>query len=79
MMWSFFGSRHGKGPHDGMQVVIKCFIRCKQFNAHGTKLQNATEVINFLQGAMLHKCTKDYVECSKILHPPNFEKLLHEF
>jgi hypothetical protein len=30
-------------------------------------------------GAFLIKCTKDYVECSKILFLPNFEKLLHEF
>jgi hypothetical protein len=30
-------------------------------------------------GAFLTKCTKNYVECSKILHLPNFEKLLHEF
>ncbi len=78
-MWSFFGSRHGKGPHDGVRAVIKCFIHYEQLNVHGTKLQNAIEVINFLWGAILHKCTKDYVECSKILHPPTFEKLLHEF
>jgi hypothetical protein len=79
MMWSSFRNEHGKGPHDGVWVVIKCIICCEQLNANGTKLQNVAKVINFLHGAILHKCIKDYVECSKILHPLNFEKLLHEF
>jgi hypothetical protein len=26
MMWSFFGNGHGKGPHDGLGIVIKHFI-----------------------------------------------------
>jgi hypothetical protein len=27
MMWSFFGTRDGKGPHDAAGVVLKRFIR----------------------------------------------------
>jgi len=47
MMWSFFKNGHGKGPHDGVGVIIKWFIWHKQLNAHGTKLQNV-ENVNFL-------------------------------
>jgi hypothetical protein len=34
----FFGSGHGKGPHDGARTLIKCFIWHEQLNAHGAKL-----------------------------------------
>jgi len=27
MLWSFFGSSHGKGPHDGAKDVLKRFLR----------------------------------------------------
>ncbi len=47
ILWSFFGSGHGKGPHDGARVVVKIFIRKEQFNAHGVKLHNAEEVVAF--------------------------------
>jgi hypothetical protein len=26
MMWYFFGNGHGKGPHDGVWVVVKRFL-----------------------------------------------------
>jgi hypothetical protein len=38
MMWSFFGSGHGKGPHDGARAIIKCFIQREQLNVHDAKL-----------------------------------------
>jgi hypothetical protein len=47
-MWFFFGSGHGKGPHDGVGIVIKIFIWHEQLNAQGEKLINAREVVNFL-------------------------------
>jgi hypothetical protein len=31
LVWSFFGSRHGKGPHDGAGVVLKRFTKQVQF------------------------------------------------
>jgi hypothetical protein len=34
--------------HDGAGAIIKRFIQCEQLNAHGTKLQNAKKVVNFL-------------------------------
>ncbi len=49
MCWSFFCIGHRKGPHDGVGVVIKTFFHRKQLNAHGHKLQNAKEVVMFLQ------------------------------
>jgi hypothetical protein len=48
MMWSYFRSGQGKGPHDGVGEIIKCFIQCEQLNTHGKKLQNVEEVVNFL-------------------------------
>jgi hypothetical protein len=45
--WNFFGSGHGKGPHDGASVVIKRLIRKEQLDANGGKLQNAKEVVQF--------------------------------
>ena len=41
MLWSFFESGHGKGPHDGASVVVKCFIRREQLKPYGVKLQSA--------------------------------------
>jgi len=41
MMWIFFGSDHGKGPHDGVGAIIKIFIQHKQLNVHGEKFTNA--------------------------------------
>ncbi len=32
----------------------------------------------YLGGVNTHKGAKDFVECNKILHPPNFENLLYE-
>jgi hypothetical protein len=26
LLWSFFGTSHGKGPHDGVGAVLKIFI-----------------------------------------------------
>jgi hypothetical protein len=47
-MWSFFGSGHGKGPHDGARVVVKRFLQREQLNVPGEKLQNVKEVVIFL-------------------------------
>ncbi len=49
MMWNFLGVDMVKDlGHDGARVVIKRFIQREQLNAHGTKLQNAEDVVNFL-------------------------------
>jgi hypothetical protein len=31
-MWNFFGFGHGKGPHDGADVVLKHVIRQVQLD-----------------------------------------------
>jgi len=43
--WNFFGDGHGKGPHDGVGVVIKRLIQNEQLDANGGKLQNASSII----------------------------------
>ena len=48
-MWSFFGSGHGKGPHDGARAVVKRYIRTAQLDAMGPKLANVEQVVNLLR------------------------------
>jgi hypothetical protein len=47
MIWSFFGSGHGKGLHDGACAIVKGFLRKEQQNAHAKKLQNVEEEVTF--------------------------------
>jgi hypothetical protein len=49
MVWSYFGSGHGKGDHDGANVVLKQEIRKEQMNMDSVRLQNATNVLHFLK------------------------------
>jgi hypothetical protein len=37
MVWSYFGSGHGKGVHDGARVVFKQNIIKKQMNMDSTQ------------------------------------------
>ena len=48
-MWSFFGTGHGKGPHDGAGAVLKRYIRTAQLDINGLKLQCVAEVVSFLR------------------------------
>lgn len=48
MVWSYFGSGHGKGLHDGAGAMLKCAIRNEEMNFDSrTKLQTAADVVNF--------------------------------
>ncbi|KAG0596207.1 hypothetical protein M758_UG232800 [Ceratodon purpureus] len=48
MVWSYFGSGHGKGLHDGARAMLKCAIRKEEMNFDSrTKLQNAADVVSF--------------------------------
>ena len=48
-MWSFFGTGHGKGPHDGAGAVIKRYMRNAQLDMLGPRLQDAETVCQFLR------------------------------
>lgn len=48
-VWSFFGSGHGKGPHDGAGAVLKRYMHNAQLDVHGPKLQDAETVVRFLR------------------------------
>jgi hypothetical protein len=48
MLWNFFGSGHGKGPHDGAGVVVKSCIRREQLNPDGRRLQCVQDVVQLL-------------------------------
>ena len=48
MVWSYFGSGHGKGLHDGAGAMLKCAIRSEEMNFESrTKLQSAADVVDF--------------------------------
>lgn len=48
MAWSYFGSGHGKGVHDGAGAVLKQEIREEQSNIDSPyRLQNAADVVAF--------------------------------
>lgn len=47
MVWSFFGSGHGKGVHDGAGAVLKQEIRKQQLNMDSPRMQNAADVVAF--------------------------------
>jgi hypothetical protein len=65
MIWSFFGSGHGKGPHDGARVVIKRFLKKEQLNVHGEKLQNVEKVVTLLKKHLSNKLETSYVNVRK--------------
>jgi hypothetical protein len=48
MIWSFFGTSHGKGTHDGTGGVIKWFLQQEQLNVHGVPLRNVAHMVSFL-------------------------------
>jgi hypothetical protein len=66
MCWNFFSIGHGKGPHDGAWVVIKRLLCRKQLNVHGAKLQNAKEVVMFLQKHLSTKLKSTYCSSCKL-------------
>jgi hypothetical protein len=43
---------HGKGPHVGARAYLKQAIRKEQLKPHGENLQNAHNVILYLQRSM---------------------------
>ena len=60
MLWSFFGSAHGKGPHDGAGAVVKRYIRNEQRNVAGARLTNAAEVVDFLRKHLAERPESSY-------------------
>jgi hypothetical protein len=48
-MWSFLGSGHGKGLHDGAGAILKRYIRTVQLDVNGPKLQSIADIVSFLR------------------------------
>ena len=61
MLWNFFGSGHGKGPHDGAGAVVKCFIRREQLKPYGVKLQSARDVVGYLTAHLSERPETSYM------------------
>lgn len=52
MDWYFFGTGHGKGPHDGAGAYLKQAIRKEQLRPGSIRLHNASDVVEFLRVSM---------------------------
>jgi hypothetical protein len=52
MQWNFWGTGHGKGPHDGAGACLKQCLRKEQLKPDATKLHNVAVVVAYLKGAM---------------------------
>jgi hypothetical protein len=50
--WHFWGTGHGKGPHDGAGACLKQTIRKEQLKPDSVRLHGASDVVNFLKTAM---------------------------
>lgn len=50
--WNFWGSGHGKGPHDGAGACLKQALRKEQLKRTSQKLHNAADVVGYLPHAM---------------------------
>lgn len=46
-VWSFFGSGHGKGEHDGAKACIKHALRKCKMNYKGVRINNAHDVVEW--------------------------------
>lgn len=52
MDWHYWGSGHGKGPHDGAGACLKSGLRKEQLRVDSTRLHNAEDVVHFLRSSM---------------------------
>jgi len=52
MQWNYWGTGHGKGPHDGARACFKQAIKKEQLKAHGENLKNIHDVVFYLQRSM---------------------------
>lgn len=52
MDWHFWGTGHGKGPHDGAGACLKQTLRKEQLKPDSIRLHNAADVVSFLKVAM---------------------------
>lgn len=52
MDWHFWGTGHGKGPHDGAGACLKQSIRKEQLRRDSRKLHGAADVVNYLKTSM---------------------------
>jgi hypothetical protein len=76
MLWSFWGTGHGKGPHDGVGACLKQCIRKEQLKPDARKLHNATDVVAYLREAM-NLGNAAYPKAKRVVHR-NFREIGEE-
>lgn len=52
MLWSYYGTGHGKGEWDGAGAVVKRALRTEQLLNPQRRLQNAADCVDFLESSM---------------------------
>jgi hypothetical protein len=67
MQWNFWGTGHGKGPHDGAGACLKQCLRKEQLKPDATKLHNVAVVVAYLKGAM-NMGNAAYPKAKRVVH-----------
>lgn len=60
MRWSYFESAHGKGEWDGAGAVVKRALTAEQIQNPSRPLQNAEQVVQFLEERHTERVTSSY-------------------
>jgi len=55
MVWSYFGSRHGKGVHDGVGAIFDQKIRKEQLNMDAKRFQSVAYAVSFYERRQMEK------------------------
>jgi hypothetical protein len=66
--WHYWDTGHGKGPHDGVGACLKQMLRKEQLKVDGYKLQNARDVVSFLDSIQSSAGDSSSVTMRKDVH-----------
>jgi len=62
MHWNFFESAHGKGEWDGVGAVVKRALATNQIQNPLRPLQNAIQVVQFLEEKYTERVFSSYAQ-----------------
>jgi hypothetical protein len=70
MLWSYYGTGHGKGEWDGVGAVVKRTLCSEQLLNPNRRLQSAMDCVTFLSATMAGEVpnTRDNSRYSACLH-----------
>jgi hypothetical protein len=66
-LWNYFGSSHGKNPHDEARAMLKWFIKQTQLDTQVYELQNAIHVVVLLRTKLNMRPKSAYSSVQKLI------------